>query len=114
MTDSSYVPRLRFGTTDLFVTRLCQGTAFRNMTRESANAEGESVLRHCLDAGVNFFDSSIAYGWGGAEQLLGKAIAGRRDQAVICTKRYHHRATPKPKTGPENESSSRSSTSPTR
>ena len=47
---------------------------------------GLEVLHHCLERGVNFFDSAIAYGWGGAETVLGKAIAGRRDQAIICTK----------------------------
>ena len=86
MSDPAAIPKVRFGTTDLLVTRLCQGTAFRNMARSALNEEGEKILRHCLDAGVNFVDSAIAYGWGGSEELLGKVIAGRRDQVVICTK----------------------------
>ena len=77
---------VRFGQTDLYVSRLCQGTAFRNMPRAADNPMGLRVLQYCLEVGVNFFDSSNAYGWGGAEETLGKAIAGRRDQAVICTK----------------------------
>ena len=77
---------VRFGPTDLYVSRLCQGTAFRNMPRASDNPMGLRVLQHCIDVDVNFFDSSNAYGWGGAEETLGKAIAGRRDQVVICTK----------------------------
>lgn len=76
---------VRFGQTDLYVSRLCQGTAFRNMPR-TVDTMGLLVLQHCIDVGVNFFDSSNAYGWGGAEENLGKAIAGRRDQVVICTK----------------------------
>ena len=76
---------IRFGQTDLYVSRLCQGTAFRNMPR-TVDTMGLLVLQHCIDVGVNFFDSSNAYGWGGAEENLGKAIAGRRDQVVICTK----------------------------
>ena len=76
---------VRFGQTDLYVSRLCQGTAFRNMPR-TVDTMGLRVLQHCIDVGVNFFDSSNAYGWGGAEENLGKAIAGRRDQVVICTK----------------------------
>ena len=79
-------PGVRFGRTDLLVSRLCQGTAFRTMARSEANERGVEVLRYCLDAGVNFFDSAIAYGWGGAEKALGRAVAGRRDRAVICTK----------------------------
>lgn len=77
---------VRFGQTDLYVSQLCQGTAFRNMPRAADNPMGLRVLQHCLEVGVNFFDSSNAYGWGGAEETLGKAIAGRRDKAVICTK----------------------------
>ena len=77
---------VRFGQTDLYVSRLCQGTAFRNMPRAADNLMGLRVLQHCIDVGVNFFDSSNAYGWGGAEETLGKAIKGRRDQVVICTK----------------------------
>ena len=77
---------VRFGQTDLYVSRLCQGTAFRNMPRAADNPMGLQVLQHCIDVGVNFFDSSNAYGWGGAEETLGKAIVGRRDQVVICTK----------------------------
>ena len=76
---------VRFGQTDLYVSRLCQGTAFRNMPRE-VDTMGLRVLQHCIEVGVNFFDSSNAYGWGGAEENLGKAIAGRRDRVVICTK----------------------------
>ena len=77
---------VRFGQTDLYVSRLCQGTAFRNMPRAADNPMGLRVLQHCLEVGVNFFDSSNAYGWGGAEETLGNAIAGRRNQVIICTK----------------------------
>ena len=76
---------VQFGPTDLYVTRLCQGTAFRSMPREETK-EGVRVLHHCLDRGVNFFDSAVAYGWGGSETLLGNAIAGLRDEVVVCTK----------------------------
>ena len=77
---------MRLGQTDLEVTRYCQGTAFRHLERHAADPEAEKVLRHCLDVGVNFFDSAHAYGWGGAEELLGKVLVGRRSQAVVCTK----------------------------
>lgn len=79
-------PRVRFGNTDLHVSRLCQGTAFRNFPRIRDEPRGQQVLHHCLEQGVNFFDSAVAYGWGGAEEALGKAIRGHRDRVVICTK----------------------------
>ena len=77
---------VRFGTTDLYVSRLCQGTAFRHLHRAADDPQGQRVLRRCLDVGVNFFDSSNAYGWGGAEEALGKAVRGHRDEVVICSK----------------------------
>lgn len=39
-----------------------------------------------LDSGVNFFDTASTYGAGHSEVILGKALAGKRDQAVIATK----------------------------
>jgi aryl-alcohol dehydrogenase-like predicted oxidoreductase len=40
----------------------------------------------CLEAGVNLFDSADVYSGGQAEEILGKAIAGRRDRVLISTK----------------------------
>lgn len=77
---------VKFGQTDLRVTRYCQGTAFRHLPRNASDPMAERVLNHCLDRGVNFFDSAYAYGWGGAEEMLGKVVEGRRDKVVICTK----------------------------
>ena len=42
---------------------------------------------HCaMDLGVNFFDTADAYGAGHSEEILGRALRGRRHQAVIATK----------------------------
>ena len=76
---------VRIGQTDLYVTRYCQGTAFRQVPR-SDNPKSLAILHRCLDVGINFFDSAEAYGWGGSERVLGRAIAGQRDRIVICTK----------------------------
>ena len=40
----------------------------------------------CLEAGINMFDTADIYSRGQAEEVLGKAIAGRRDQVIISTK----------------------------
>lgn len=77
---------IQFGNTELNVSRFCQGTAFRNMPRESDNTVGQRVLEHCIDSGINFFDSANGYGFGGSERLLGKAISGKRSKVVVCTK----------------------------
>lgn len=50
--------------------------------------DDESIrsVHRALDLGVNFFDTSDAYGAGHSERVLGKAIAGQREEVVIATK----------------------------
>jgi aryl-alcohol dehydrogenase-like predicted oxidoreductase len=50
--------------------------------------DGQSIRAiHCaLDWGVNFFDTADAYGVGHSEEVLGRALKGRRDKVVIATK----------------------------
>ena len=49
-------------------------------------AEASRLVDICLEAGVTLFDSADVYSGGKAEEVLGKAIAGRRDQLLISTK----------------------------
>ena len=53
---------------------------------QSDDAAATAVIHHALDRGVNFLDSSDAYGNGHNEKLLGRAIKGRRDKVVLATK----------------------------
>jgi aryl-alcohol dehydrogenase-like predicted oxidoreductase len=48
--------------------------------------EAKYLIDICLDAGLNFFDSADIYSDGLAEEILGKAIAGKRNQVLISTK----------------------------
>ncbi|QNN56563.1 aldo/keto reductase [Diaphorobacter ruginosibacter] len=50
------------------------------------DAAAIDAIRASLDAGVRMIDSAPAYGLGHAEELVGKALAGRRHDAVIATK----------------------------
>ena len=51
------------------------------------DAEGtRAVVDAALEAGVNLFDTADTYGDGSSEELLGQALAGRRQQAVVATK----------------------------
>lgn len=50
------------------------------------DAASEALIRHAIDCGVDHFDSSDMYGWGHNEQVLGRALKGRRDQVVVATK----------------------------
>jgi aryl-alcohol dehydrogenase-like predicted oxidoreductase len=72
------------GRTGVRVSPICFGTmAF------GANAdEGESgaMYRLCRDRGVNFFDTANVYSQGRSEEILGRLIAGERDELVINSK----------------------------
>src|SRR6185437_9137960 len=50
------------------------------------DAASEDLIRHAIDQGVDHFDSSDMYGWGHNEQVLGRALKGRRDQVVVASK----------------------------
>ncbi|MBM3599910.1 MAG: aldo/keto reductase [Alphaproteobacteria bacterium] len=72
---------------------LCLGTATFGGGNDFFRAWGSTQVKEatrmvdlCLDAGVNMFDTADAYSGGLAEEILGKAIAGRRDKVIISTK----------------------------
>jgi len=48
--------------------------------------EAIALVRHAIDAGITYFDTAVTYSGGQSEELLGKAIAGHRDEVVIGTK----------------------------
>src|ERR1700730_7882135 len=49
-------------------------------------AEATRLVNICLEAGVNFFDTADVYSQGASEEILGKAVAGRRSSVLISTK----------------------------
>src|SRR6201986_2071822 len=49
-------------------------------------AEAKRLIDACVDAGVNLFDTADGYSDGRSEEILGKALEGRRDQVLISTK----------------------------
>ncbi len=52
----------------------------------AVDAESEDLIRNAIDRGVDHLDSSDMFGWGHNEELLGRAIKGRRDKVVLVTK----------------------------
>ncbi len=54
--------------------------------------DNESVraIHTALDSGINFFDTAANYGTGHSERMLGRALEGKRDRAVIATKFGFH------------------------
>ena len=73
------------------VPALGQGTW--NMGEEAARMQDEvRALRMGLDLGMTLIDTAEMYGDGGAEIVVGEAIAGRRDEVYLVTKVYPHNA----------------------
>jgi aryl-alcohol dehydrogenase-like predicted oxidoreductase len=77
------------------------GVGCNNFGRRLDAAGTARVVHAALDAGINFFDTADLYGSGQSEEMLGAALQGRRDSAVIATK-FGHQAL-----GPERSGASR-------
>lgn len=50
------------------------------------DTESIKTLRHAIDVGITFLDTAMSYGIGHNERLLGRALAGRREQVTLATK----------------------------
>jgi aryl-alcohol dehydrogenase-like predicted oxidoreductase len=62
------------------------GNAHGNSYGPTKDEESVAAVRRALDLGCNFFDTADVYGWGHSEEVLGKALEGRRDEVFIATK----------------------------
>ncbi|MCI0625120.1 MAG: aldo/keto reductase [Acidobacteria bacterium] len=70
--------------TNLSVSRLCFGTmTFGGQVDEPG---AQAMVDHCLEAGVNFFDTANVYTQGASETLLGQALKGRRSKVILASK----------------------------
>ena len=61
-------------------------SAFYGDAAQRTEENGIRVIHHALDIGVTFLDTADMYGPHTNEELVGKAVADRRDQAIIATK----------------------------
>jgi aryl-alcohol dehydrogenase-like predicted oxidoreductase len=81
----------QLGVTDIEVSVV--GMGCRQLSTRHGNEWGNSDLQEsldavaaALDAGINLFDTAESYDGGGSEEILGRALDGRRHQAVVATK----------------------------
>ena len=78
----------RLGSSPVFVSEIGLGTWGMSGAFWGAADDAESirVIRRALELGVTLIDTAEAYGQGHAEEVVGKALVGRRQRAVIATK----------------------------
>jgi aryl-alcohol dehydrogenase-like predicted oxidoreductase len=81
------------GTSDLVVSAVGLGTWVLGGDHWGKTEEGESIaaINAALDSGINLIDTAPAYGRGHAEEIVGKAIKGRREGVIVATKCGVHR-----------------------
>ena len=87
------MPTRRLGTQGLEVSALGLGTmgitgvaGMPDMYGKADEAEGIATIQRALELGVTFFDTAQVYGPFTNEEVLGRALHGRRDRAIIATK----------------------------
>ncbi|WP_022927993.1 aldo/keto reductase [Patulibacter americanus] len=93
----------QLGRTGLYVSRLTLGAmtfgggdvAPWNAVGNLSAAESAALVHQALDAGINVVDTANVYGGGESEELVGRALASRRDEVVLATK-LHPRVGPGP------------------
>jgi aryl-alcohol dehydrogenase-like predicted oxidoreductase len=75
-----------FGRTGVHVSNLCLGAMMFGQWGNPDHDESIAVIHAALDAGMNFIDTADVYSAGESEEIVAKAIAGRRDDIVLATK----------------------------
>jgi myo-inositol catabolism protein IolS len=83
------VKYVKLGKTDMSVSVIamgCWALAGDATWGPQEDAESIATVHAALDAGVNMFDTAEGYGGGDSESVLGRALVGRRHEAVIATK----------------------------
>jgi len=84
----------KLGTTGLDVSRLCLGCMTYGVPDRGNHAwtldeeASRPILRHAIEAGINFFDTANVYSDGTSEEIVGRALKefARRDEIVLATK----------------------------
>src|SRR4051794_18045212 len=76
----------RLGRTGVQVSKLCLGTMMFGAWGNSDHDDSTRVIHAALDAGINFIDTADVYSAGESEEIVGKALRGRRDDVVLATK----------------------------
>jgi aryl-alcohol dehydrogenase-like predicted oxidoreductase len=74
------------GSTGVKVSPLCLGTMMFGAFGNRDHDDSVRIIHRALDEGINFLDTADVYSAGESEEIVGKALAGRRDDVVLATK----------------------------
>ena len=74
------------GRTGVHVSKLCLGTMMFGAWGNTDHEDSVRIIHRALDAGINFVDTADVYSAGESEEIVGKALKGRRDDVVLATK----------------------------
>src|SRR3954452_5554192 len=77
------------GRTGVSVTKLCLGAMMFGSWGNPDHDESIRIIHAALDAGINFIDTADVYAQGESEEIVGKALKGRRDDVVLATKFFN-------------------------
>jgi aryl-alcohol dehydrogenase-like predicted oxidoreductase len=77
------------GRSGIIVSRLCLGTMMFGKIGNGDHDDCIRIVHRAFDAGINFIDTADVYNRGESEEIVGKAIAGRREDVVVATKCHH-------------------------
>jgi aryl-alcohol dehydrogenase-like predicted oxidoreductase len=87
MAKEKSLPTRALGSSGISVSAIGLGCMSLSGTYGTSNDDDSiALIREALDQGITFLDTSDAYGKGHNEELVGKAIAGRRNELVLATK----------------------------
>src|ERR1700750_1410640 len=79
------------GRTGVKVSPLCLGAMMFGAWGETDHDVCVRIIHRALDAGINFIDTADVYSRGESEEIVGKALAGRRNNVVLATKVHARR-----------------------
>jgi aryl-alcohol dehydrogenase-like predicted oxidoreductase len=74
------------GRTGVYVSPLCLGAMMFGPWGNEDETDSIRIIHRALDAGINFVDTADIYSGGVSEEVVGKALKGRRDDVVLATK----------------------------
>ena len=78
--------RTSLGTTGIQVSRYCLGAMMFGAWGNRDHDDSIRIIHAALDSGINFIDTADVYSGGESEEIVGKALKGRRDEVVLATK----------------------------